>query len=75
MRLFREAWRQLLPLFRRGTEVEFDYHGRHRDGAIDTVGEGPNGAFFTLRQPEGEFKSFSLAKVRNLRVLEANSHP
>ena len=68
MRLSREAWRQLKPLFAAGTGLEFDYHGLHRVGILDTVGEGPRGAFFTLRQPDGEYKSYSLAKVENLQV-------
>ncbi|HEX6986379.1 MAG TPA: hypothetical protein VF170_13435, partial [Planctomycetaceae bacterium] len=68
MRLSREAWRQLRPLFAAGTGLEFDYHGRHRFGVLDTVGEGPQGAFFTLRHPDGAYKSYSLAKVENLRV-------
>ena len=72
MRLTPEAWQQLLPLFRTGADVEFDYHGRHRTGTIDTVGEGPQGALITLRLPDGEYKSFSLAKVRNLRIFETH---
>lgn len=72
MRLTHDAWQQLLPLFRTGSEIEFDYHNRHRTGTIDTVGEGPHGAFLTLRLPNGEFKNFSLAKIRNLRVLESH---
>jgi len=68
MRLSREAWRQIRPLFAAGTGLEFDYHGRHRVGILDTVGEGPRGAFFTLRQPDGKYKSYSLAKVENLQV-------
>lgn len=68
MKLSRNALRQLRPLFAAGTGLEFDYHGRHRVGVLDTVGEGPHGAFVTLRQPDGEYKSYSLAKVENLRV-------
>ena len=68
MRLSPETWRQLRPLFRVGMLVEFDYHGRHRHGMLDTVGEGPNGALFTLRFTDGTFKSFSLRKVENLKV-------
>ncbi len=68
MRFSREAWRQLKPLFAAGTGLEFDYHGRHRVGILDTVGEGPRGAFFTLRQPDGDYKSYSLDKVENLEV-------
>lgn len=70
MRLSHEAWLQLRPLFRTGAAVEFDYHGRHRAGTLETVGEGPGGAFFTLRHADGSFKSYSLYKVENLRVLE-----
>lgn len=75
MRVSRDAWRQLRPLFAAGTGLEFDYHGRHRVGILDTVGEGPQGAFFTLRQPDGEYKSYSLAKVENLRVGRFLSWP
>src|SRR5690606_23117517 len=49
MRLSRSAWRQIQPLFAAGTTVEFDYHGRHRSGVVDTIGEGPQGAFLTVR--------------------------
>ena len=68
MRLSRQAWKQLRPLFAAGTVLEFDYNGRHRIGILDNVGEGPQGAFFTLRTDDGEYKSFSLAKVENLRI-------
>ena len=71
MRLSRKAWVQLRPLFGSGMLVEFDYHGRHRSGKIETIGEGPGGAFLTLRLENGEYKSFSLPKVERLRVLEA----
>ena len=70
MRFSREAWRQLRPLFRTEVAVEFDYHGRHRTGTIDTVGEGPAGAFMTLRLENGDYKSFSLAKIDNLQVMQ-----
>ena len=69
MRLSHTAWEQLRPLFRTGTALEFDYHGRHRFGRLDTVGEGPQGAFFTVRLSDGTFKNFSLEKVENLQVL------
>ena len=68
MRLSRDALRQLRPLFAAGTGLEFDYHGRHRVGILENLGEGPQGAFFTLRLPDGGIKSFSLGKVENLRV-------
>ena len=71
MRLSREAWRQLRPLFGSGMLVEFDYHGRRRVGRVETIGEGPRGAFLTLRLENGEYKSFSLPKVERLRLLEA----
>lgn len=70
MRLSRKAWQQLKPLFRTGVAVEFDYRGKHRIGTIDTIGEGPGGAFMTLRLENGDYKSFSLAKIDDLRVLE-----
>jgi hypothetical protein len=68
MRLTRDAWEQLRPLFRTGTALEFDYNSRHRFGRLDTVGEGPNGAFLTLKFPDGSYKNFSLSKVENLTV-------
>jgi len=68
MRLSRSAWRQIQPLFAAGTTVEFDYHGRHRSGVVDTIGEGPQGAFLTVRHADGEFKSYSLPKIKNLHV-------
>lgn len=70
MRLSREAWRQLQPLFGTGLTVEFDYSGRQRRGTIETIGEGPGGAFLTVRLETGEYKSFSLPKIRNLRLPE-----
>ena len=70
MRFSREAWRQLRPLFRTGVAVEFDYNGRHRAGTIDTVGEGPAGASMILKLENGDYKSFSLAKVDNLEVMQ-----
>lgn len=71
MRLSRDAWIQLRPLFGSGMLVEFDYIGRRRMGRVETIGEGPGGAFLTLRLENGEFKSFSLPKIERLRVLEA----
>ena len=56
------------PLFPTGAEVEFDYHDRRRVGVIDTIGEGPSGAVLTLCLDNGEYKSFSVRKIRNLRV-------
>ena len=70
MRLSRNAWQQLRPLFRTGAPIEFDYHGRHRAGTVDTIGEGPAGAFLTVRLETGAFKSFSLAKIEGLRIRE-----
>jgi hypothetical protein len=67
MRFTQEAWQQLRPLFSDRASVEFDYHGQHRVGQIDTVGEGPQGAFLTIRHRDGVFKSYSLAKVKDLR--------
>ena len=73
MRLSRNACRQLRPLFAVGTNVEFDYHGRHRSGVLDTIGEGPQGAFLTLRHENGEYKSYSIAKIENLRVAHSRA--
>ncbi|MBA3315061.1 MAG: hypothetical protein H0T47_17450 [Planctomycetaceae bacterium] len=75
MRLSHEAWRQLRPFFTIGTGVEFDYHGRHRVGSLETIGEGPQGAFFTIRHADGVFKSYSLAKVEGLSVYSQTSSP
>lgn len=69
MRLSREAWRQLQPLFRLGSCIEFDYRGNHRLGTVETIGEGPNGALLTVRFPDGSFKNFSLSRIENLKVL------
>jgi len=68
MRFTPEAWQQLRPLFPAGATVEFDYHGRHRVGQIDMIGEGPQGAFLTIRHRDGAFKSYSLAKVKDLKL-------
>lgn len=67
MKLSREAWRQLEPLFATGSRLTFDYHGQCRTGTIDSLGEGPRGAFVTLRHGDGSCKSYSLMKVSNLR--------
>lgn len=74
MRLTHGAWQQFRPLFPVGASVEFDYHGRRRFGQVDTIGEGPQGAFLTIRHPDGVFKSYSLAKVTDLR-LAPNPEP
>ncbi len=71
MRFTHDAWQQLRPLFPVGASVEFDYHGQHRVGHVDTIGEGPQGAFLTIRHPDGVFKSYSLAKVESLRIASA----
>jgi len=73
MRLSREAWKQLEPLFAGGTGLEFEYHGRPRTGVLDSMGEGPRGAFVTLRHADGGYKSYSLAKVSNLRIVPTPS--
>jgi hypothetical protein len=66
MRFSHDAWQQLRPLFATGTVLEFDYHGQRRTGELDTIGEGPQGAFLTIRHPDGVFKSYSLAKISGL---------
>lgn len=73
MRLSREAWQQIEPIFAGRLDVEFDYRGRHRIGFVDSIGEGPAGAFLTLCHPDGVFKSYSLSKIENLRVGKASA--
>ena len=66
MTLSPAAARQLAPLIPRGLKLRFQYHGTPREGVLETVGEGPAGAFLLVRHPDGAFKSYSLAKLTGL---------
>ena len=67
MRLSRDAALQLTPLVPTG-ELRFDYHGTPRAGVLETLGEGPAGAFLLIRHPDGTRKSYSLKKMTGLRA-------
>ena len=68
MRLTRHAALQLTPLVPTG-ELRFEYHGTPRSGVLETLGEGPAGAFLLIRHADGSCKSYSLAKMRGLRAV------
>ena len=67
MRLSRDAVCQLMPLVSAG-ELAFEYHGTPRRGRLETLGEGPGGAFVLVRHPDGTHKSYSLAKMTGLHA-------
>ncbi|MEM9702544.1 MAG: hypothetical protein AAF907_08880 [Planctomycetota bacterium] len=73
MRLTRSSVSQLAslptPLAPTG-DLCFEYHGRSRCGRLETLGEGPAGAFLLIRHPDGARKSYSLAKMTGLRTAE-----
>ncbi|MFH5804489.1 hypothetical protein [Alienimonas sp. DA493] len=69
MRLSRNALCQLTPLVPTG-DLCFDYHGVPRRGRLETLGEGPGGAFLLIRHPDGSYKSYSLAKMTGLRAAD-----
>ena len=62
---------QLAPLIPRGLPLRFTYHGTPREGVLETVGEGPAGAFLLVRHPGGDYKSYSLAKLTGLEAKRA----
>ena len=66
MTLSQHAFSQLAPLIPRGLPLRFTYHGTAREGVLETVGEGPAGAFLLVRHPDGKHKSYSLAKLTGL---------
>ena len=72
MRLTRNAVCQLTPLVPTG-DLRFEYHGTPRVGRLETLGEGPNGAFLLIRHPDGSCKSYSLAKMTGLRAAGAGT--
>ncbi len=56
-----------------GKTLRFAYPSRlgqvkQRVGQIENTGSGPNGAFITLRHLNGEFKTFSLNKIKDLQI-------
>ena len=71
MRLTRPATLQLSALAPFGAGLRFTYHGTPREGTLETLGEGPAGAFLLVRHPDGTHKSYSLAKVTDLRPADA----
>ena len=83
MRISGPTLNQLRPLLTKaledGAEVSFMYHGKRRNGPLKDFGWGPQGPFITIEHikyvngpEEGvyqtEIKSFSLAKMSELRV-------
>lgn len=69
MRLSTQTWKAIRPLIDVDrTIIECDYNGKHRVGIIDTIGEGPNGPFLTVRQNDGNWRNFSINKIENLEV-------
>ena len=84
MRISGKTLNQLKPVLTKalqtGAEVSFQYHGKRRNGPLKDFGWGPQGPFITvehkkyvagLMQDGGyqtEIKSFSLAKMTELRV-------
>ena len=84
MRISGPTLKQLRPLLPKaledGAEVSFMYHGKRRNGPLKDFGWGPQGPFITIKHTKyvngidenGEYKteikSFSLAKMSELRV-------
>ena len=68
MRLSRAAALQLSPLA--PAALAFEYHGTAREGLLETIGEGPGGAFLLIRHADGSCKSYSLAKMSGLRAAD-----
>ena len=66
MTLSPAAARQLVPLIPTGLRLRFEYHGTPREGVLESVGEGPAGAFLLVRHGDGAYKSYSLAKLSGL---------
>ena len=69
MRLTHDAVCQLTPLVPTG-DLTFEYHGTPRRGRLETLGEGPAGAFLLIRHPDGACKSYSLSKMTGLRAAD-----
>ena len=83
MRISGPTLNQLRPLLtkalERGAEVSFMYHSKQRNGPLKDFGWGPQGPFITIENRryavghtdgayQTEIKSFSLAKMSELRV-------
>ena len=84
MRISGPTLNQLRPLLTKalqtGAEVSFMYHDKRRNGPLKDFGWGPQGPFITIKHTKyvdgidenGEYKteikSFSLAKMSELRV-------
>ena len=83
MRITGQTLNQLKPLLTKaleeGAEVSFMYHGKRRNGPLTDFGWGPQGPFITIEHKryaigfqdgayQTEIKSFSLAKMSELRV-------
>ena len=84
MRISGQTLNQLRPLLTKaledGAEVSFMYHDKRRNGPLKDFGWGPQGPFITIKHTKyvdgidenGEYKteikSFSLAKMSELRV-------
>ena len=71
----------LTKALERGAEVSFMYHSKRRNGPLKDFGWGPQGPFITIEHTKPrtvlgvttdgwttEIKSFSLAKMSELRV-------
>ena len=84
MRISGPTLNQLRPVLTKalesGAEASFMYHGKRRNGPLKDFGWGPQGPFITINHTKyvdgidenGEYKteikSFSLAKMSELRV-------
>ena len=84
MRISGDVLNKLRPVLTKalddGAEVSFMYHGKRRNGPLKDFGWGPQGPFITINHTKyvdgidenGEYKteikSFSLAKMSELRV-------
>ena len=84
MRISGDTLNKLKPVLTKalddGAEVSFMYHGKRRNGPLKDFGWGPQGPFITINHTKyvdgidenGEYKteikSFSLAKMSELRV-------
>ena len=84
MRISGQTLNQLRPVLTKaldsGAEVSFVYHSKRRNGPLKDFGWGPQGPFITINHTKyvdgidenGEYKteikSFSLAKMSELRV-------
>mgnify|MGYP000965027876 CR=1 FL=1 len=83
MRISGDALNKLRPVLTKalddGAEVSFVYHGKRRNGPLKDFGWGPAGPFITIEHKryalghtdgayQTEIKSFSLAKMSELRI-------